>query len=75
MFSFAGDTVLDPFCGTGTTMAAAIWTGRNSIGVEVDPEYWPLASKKLDEEKGTLFNQADIELGTALTDSKRSMEE
>jgi modification methylase len=39
MFSFAGDTVLDPFLGTGTTMAAAMATGRNSIGVEVEPEY------------------------------------
>lgn len=39
MFSFAGDTVLDPFLGTGTTMIAAMQTGRNSIGVEVDRAY------------------------------------
>jgi DNA modification methylase len=36
MFSFHGDTVLDPFCGTGTTMLAAMKANRDSIGVEVD---------------------------------------
>ena len=40
MFSFVGDTVLDPFIGTGTTSAAAALCGRNSIGTEVDPEYF-----------------------------------
>jgi modification methylase len=39
MFSFAGDTVLDPFLGTGTTIVAAMQAGRNSIGVELDPTY------------------------------------
>jgi DNA modification methylase len=39
MFSFAGDTVLDPFLGTGTTIVAAMQNGRNSIGVELDPTY------------------------------------
>jgi DNA modification methylase len=40
MFSFAGDTVLDPFSGTFTTSAAAARSGRNSIGVELDPVYY-----------------------------------
>lgn len=40
MFSFVGDTVLDPFLGTGTTSAAAALCGRNSIGSEVDPAYF-----------------------------------
>ena len=39
MFSFAGDTVVDPFAGTGTTTLAALHTGRNSISVEIEPEY------------------------------------
>ena len=39
MFSFVGDMVLDPFLGTGTTMIAAMQAGRNSTGVELDPEY------------------------------------
>ena len=53
MFSFVGDTVLDPFLGTGTTSVAAVRAGRNSVGVEVDREYVDLArSRFLDEEVG-----------------------
>jgi len=47
MFSFVGDTVLDPFVGTGTTMVAAARAGRNSIGIEIDPEYYKLARDRL----------------------------
>ena len=47
MFSFAGDTVLDPFMGTGTTSLAAMRWGRNSIGIEVDPEYFDSACARL----------------------------
>lgn len=39
MFSLREDTVLDPFLGTGTTMAAAMATGRNSVGIEIDPNF------------------------------------
>jgi len=46
MFSFVGDTVLDPFTGTGTTnLAAATW-GRNSIGVEIDSDYYDQTKKR-----------------------------
>jgi len=38
MYSVKGDTVLDPFAGTGTTMRAAAASNRNSIGVEIDPD-------------------------------------
>lgn len=38
MYSLAGDTVLDPFLGAGTTMLAAVLTGRSSIGYEIDPD-------------------------------------
>jgi site-specific DNA-methyltransferase (adenine-specific) len=47
MFSFAGDIVLDPFVGTGTTCLAAINTGRNSVGVDVEPKYLRLAHNRL----------------------------
>lgn len=39
MFSVKGDTVLDPYLGTGTTMAASMTSGRNSIGIEIDPNF------------------------------------
>jgi len=39
MFSFVGDTVLDPFAGSGTTAASAIRTGRSSISIEIVPAY------------------------------------
>jgi len=56
MFSFTGDTVLDPFCGSGTTMIAALRAGRNSIGVEIDPEYCRMAARFLKAETGNLFS-------------------
>jgi site-specific DNA-methyltransferase (adenine-specific) len=43
MFSFAGDIVLDPFLGTGSTIIAAIREGRHSLGNEIDPQYFALA--------------------------------
>ena len=47
MFSFVGDTVLDPFVGTGSTIIAAAATGRNSIGIEIDPSYLEYAYQKI----------------------------
>lgn len=47
MFSFVGDTVVDPFAGTGTTAVAAIETGRNSISVEIEPKYIKLIEARL----------------------------
>ncbi|MFX1262968.1 MAG: DNA-methyltransferase [Promethearchaeota archaeon] len=47
LYSFVGDTVLDPFAGTGTTMAVARKLGRNSIGYEINPDYEPLIRRKL----------------------------
>jgi len=47
MFSFAGDTVLDPFAGTGTTGLAAMAAGRNSICNEIEPKYFEMATKLL----------------------------
>jgi len=47
MFSVKGDTILDPFAGTGTTLAAAAAAGRNSIGVEIDPALHALVRSTL----------------------------
>jgi DNA modification methylase len=49
MFSFAGDTVLVPFSGTGSTSLAALVTGRNSIGNEIEPVYHRMAEQRLRE--------------------------
>lgn len=50
MFSFYGDTVLDPFSGTGTTNVAALRCGRNSVGVDIDRHYLEMARKRLKTE-------------------------
>ena len=47
MFSFVGDTVVDPFLGTGTTSVAASLWGRNSIGIELEPKYHEMAVHRL----------------------------
>ena len=47
LFSFVGDTVLDPFMGSGTTLLAAFQNNRKGIGVEIDREYCDLAKKRL----------------------------
>ncbi len=59
MYSFVGDTVVDPFGGTGTTAAAAIETGRNSVSVEIDPSYVSLIEKRLSE--STLTARVEVE--------------
>lgn len=64
MFSFVGDTVLDPFLGTGTTSVAAARTGRNSMGFEVDEHYFDMARKRIESETSSLFNKNTIEIGT-----------
>lgn len=60
MFSFVGDTVLDPFMGTGTTSVAAARCGRNSIGVEVDPHYYEMALYRMERDTTNLFSQVTI---------------
>lgn len=55
MFAFKGDTVLDPFMGSGTTALAARNLERNSIGYEINPEFIEIAKEKLN------IYQADLE--------------
>ena len=55
MFSFHGDIVLDPFCGSGTTMIAALRYGRNGIGIDIDPDYCRMAARYLKKESSNLF--------------------
>ena len=60
MFSFAGDTVLDPFMGTATTNVAAAKWGRNSIGTEIDTEYFRKAKQRLTRESADLFRAPNV---------------
>ena len=57
MFAFVGDTILDPFMGSGTTSLAAKNFDRNSVGYEINPEFIPFVKQKLQ------VNQTDL-LGT-----------
>jgi DNA modification methylase len=65
MFSFVGDTVLDPFLGTGTTTVAAAKTGRHSIGFEIDEHYFEMAHKRIFNETSSLFGKATINTAKA----------
>jgi len=48
LFSFVGDTILDPFLGSGTTLVACLETNRVGIGVEINRNYCKLAMKRLE---------------------------
>ena len=61
MFSFIGDTVLDPFMGTGTTNIAASMWGRNSIGVEIEPHYFNMACKRMNTSTSGLFSEVKVQ--------------
>lgn len=60
MFSFVGDTVLDPFLGSGSTSLAAARWGRHSVGVEIVPEYLDLAHRRLRRDLGLLSTRAEV---------------
>jgi modification methylase len=62
MFSFVGDTVLDPFMGTATTNLAAARWGRNSIGIEVDRDYYQMARKRMAAVTGDLYFKGHLAL-------------
>jgi DNA modification methylase len=60
MFSFVGDTVLDPFVGTGTTCLASALNGRNSVGIEVDESYFDMAVARLANGTDRLFGAVQV---------------
>ncbi|MDH5690213.1 MAG: site-specific DNA-methyltransferase [Candidatus Bathyarchaeota archaeon] len=62
MYSFYGDTVLDPFLGSGTTTLAARLTGRNSIGYEINPKYLDLIKKRAGIEQTSLSDEDKFEI-------------
>jgi site-specific DNA-methyltransferase (adenine-specific) len=62
MFSFVDDTVLDPFAGTGTTLLAASRLGRNSIGFEIDPQYFQMAKRRIEEAQQDFYRDITLEI-------------
>lgn len=60
MFSFWGDTVLDPFSGSGTTMIAAMKANRNSVGIEIDPHYAKASKQRIAHEMNSFFTNAEF---------------
>jgi len=74
MFSFCGDTILDPFCGTGTTMVASLKYGRNSIGIDIEPEYCRMAARYLKTESSNLFLNTELIFEKMVTDRSGHMQ-
>jgi len=62
MFSFVGDTILDPFCGTGTSIVAAARAGRHGIGIEIEPKYLRMAAKRFWQQTQTLFSGPSLDI-------------
>ncbi len=60
MFSFVGDTVLDPFMGTGTTSLACARWGRNSIGIELDATYFDSARARIAAQGADLYVSSSV---------------
>lgn len=60
MFSFVGDTVLDPFLGSGTTSLAAKNLDRNSVGYEINSEFIPLIRSKTGAGDNTIFGNSSF---------------
>jgi DNA modification methylase len=70
MFSFTGDVVLDPFCGTGTTVLAAIKAERRGVGVDVDADYLRMAWRRIRQETSGLFSQDEIAFHGAVSEPR-----
>ncbi len=59
-FTNRGDTILDPFMGSGTTGVACVKTGRSFIGIELDPDYFDIAVERIKE----AHRQPDLFVGS-----------
>lgn len=75
MFTFVGDTVLDPFLGSGTTSLAAGNLGRNSIGYEINNEFVPIIKEKICPDQKTIFQDSEIMITKQISQSDDFLEE
>ena len=62
LFSYVGETVLDPFMGSATTNKVAAMLGRNSVGYEIDLELCETAKEKMGLKQNSLFERNDVEI-------------
>ena len=67
MFSFIGDTILDPFLGSGTTTLAAKNLGRNSIGYEINKKFLQIIKEKIGVQTPNFLEDAEFEFITPIT--------
>jgi DNA modification methylase len=75
MCSFVGDTILDPFLGSGTTTRAAMDLGRDSIGYEIDEELIPVIRRRLGLEQASFLDKpANVEISFAEYRAREEME-
>jgi len=72
MYSFVGDTILDPFLGSGTTARAALELGRNSVGVEINREFLTLMQEKIGFGPERLVTDCEVEVEIIETGFGRS---
>ncbi len=73
MFSFVGDTILDPFLGSGTTSLAAKNLGRNSVGYEINPTFSPIIKDRLQISQHDIF--ADVTYNFITRDKDQNISE
>jgi len=76
MFSFVGDTVLDPFLGSGTTTLAAKNLDRNSVGFEINKKFLPIIKEKIGTYNKDLFKGVNFEIAeqkNKITDFKNEI--
>jgi DNA modification methylase len=72
MFSFLGDTVLDPFLGSGTTSLAARNLDRNSIGYEINEDYLEIIRERLGTRQKDIFKEALVEIIKKIKEYQKS---
>lgn len=62
MFTFVGDIVLDPFVGSGTTIKAAKDLNRNSVGIDINPDFLPIIKEKVGINQKMLDKEAEFKV-------------
>lgn len=73
LFTYRGETVLDPFAGSGTTLKVALQLGRNAIGYEIDRELLPVIKAKLGLDKQGLFGSPPWKVSITIREDSRCL--